>query len=70
MAQQTKQKTVEHRSGLPKKSSRGNMDEYEAVRTIVAENPGLLMRVLDKIRSSRENKDQGSNGKKKSGGET
>lgn len=29
------------------------MDEYEAMRTIVSENPGLLNRVLEKIRIHR-----------------
>lgn len=40
-------------NGIPKTSSRGNMDEYEAVRSIVSSNPGLLSRVLEKIRSHR-----------------
>lgn len=38
---------------IMQKSARGNMDEYEALRTIVAENAGLLTRVLDKIRIQR-----------------
>jgi hypothetical protein len=38
---------------VQKKSIRGNMDEYEALRTIVSENPGLLTRVLEKIRVAR-----------------
>jgi hypothetical protein len=42
-------------AGLAQRSSRGNMDEYEALRTIVAENPGLLMRILEKIRTARLN---------------
>lgn len=29
------------------------MDEYEALRTIIAENVGLLSRVLEKIRVQR-----------------
>ena len=29
------------------------MDEYEALRTIVSENPGLMNRVLEKIRVHR-----------------
>ena len=39
--------------GLAVKSARGNMDEYEALRTIVAENVSLLSRVLEKIRIHR-----------------
>jgi len=39
--------------GLMQKSKRGNMDEYEALRTIIAENSGLLARVLEKIRVQR-----------------
>lgn len=50
-----------HRSGskdgLAKKTARGNMDEYEALRTIVNDNPGLLARVLDKIRQIRTMKE-------------
>jgi hypothetical protein len=38
---------------IQKKSARGNMDEYEAMRTIVSENPGLMTRVLEKIRVHR-----------------
>ncbi len=38
---------------LATSSARGNMDEYEALRTIVAENSGLLNRVFDKIRKTR-----------------
>lgn len=41
---------------VPKSSPRGNMDEYEAVREIVTTNPGLLNRVLEKIRSQRSPK--------------
>jgi hypothetical protein len=46
-------KKEEQAAGLMQKSSRGNMDEYEALRTIVAENAGLLARVLEKIRIQR-----------------
>lgn len=54
MAKEPSQKNSrDQNAGIPQSSSRGNMDEYEAVRTIVAENPGLLMRVLDKIRAAR-----------------
>jgi hypothetical protein len=38
---------------LATSSARGNMDEYEALRTIVAENSSLLNRVFDKIRKAR-----------------
>lgn len=40
-------------SKVMQKSTRGNMDEYQALRTIVAENPGILTRVLEKIRVQR-----------------
>ena len=40
-------------NGVMKKSTRGNMDEFEALRTIVSENPGLMARILDKIRIQR-----------------
>lgn len=50
-----KKKPTENQ-GIPKSSARGNMDEYEAVRTIIATNPGLLTRVLEKIRSQRSSK--------------
>jgi hypothetical protein len=46
-------KKKEDNEGLAVKSARGNMDEYEALRTIVAENSGLLSRVLEKIRIQR-----------------
>lgn len=54
MAKDPANKSREAQNGIPKSTHRGNMDEYEAVRTIVSENPGLLMRVLDKIRSARD----------------
>ncbi|MCX6116552.1 MAG: hypothetical protein NT027_03350 [Proteobacteria bacterium] len=65
-------KKEEQAAGLMQKSARGNMDEYEALRTIVAENSALLSRILDKIRVHRtlsgktssskvEEKKQGSN---------
>ncbi len=50
----SRKKEKENQSGIQKTSSRGNMDEYEALRTIVAENPGLLMRVLEKLRAARD----------------
>lgn len=50
-----KKKSTEN-NGIPKTSPRGNMDEYEAVRSIVSSNPGLLSRVLEKIRSHRASK--------------
>jgi|LakMenEpi03Aug12_release.lakeMendotaPanAssembly.Ray.scaffolds.fasta_scaffold3059105_1 hypothetical protein len=53
MAQDTSNKSRNQSGGIAKSSHRGNMDEYEAVRTIVSENPGLLMRVLEKIRAAR-----------------
>jgi hypothetical protein len=56
----SRKKNNENESGIQKTSARGNMDEYEALRTIVAENPGLLMRVLEKIRAARD-----SNGSQK-----
>ena len=40
-------------NALMQKSARGNMDEYEALRTIIAENQGLFTRVLEKIRTHR-----------------
>jgi hypothetical protein len=40
-------------SKVMQQSSRGNMDEFEALRTIIAENTGLLNRVLEKIRIQR-----------------
>ena len=46
-------KKKDEAEGLAVKSARGNMDEYEALRTIVAENSGLLARVLEKIRIHR-----------------
>jgi hypothetical protein len=46
-------KKKEDSDAIQKKSARGNMDEYEAMRTIVSENPGLLNRVLEKIRVHR-----------------
>jgi hypothetical protein len=46
-------KKKDEAEGLAVKSARGNMDEYEALRTIVAENTGLLARVLEKIRIQR-----------------
>jgi hypothetical protein len=39
--------------GILKTSPRGNMDEFEAVSSIVTSNSGLLSRVLEKIRSQR-----------------
>jgi hypothetical protein len=51
--QSNSNKKKEDHDGLQKKSSRGNMDEYEALRTIVSENPGLMNRVLEKIRVHR-----------------
>jgi hypothetical protein len=53
-------KKNKEKEGLPQTSPRGNMDEYEAVRTIVSTNPGLLTRVLEKIRTQRSSK-QGEN---------
>jgi hypothetical protein len=46
-------KKKEESEGLAVKSARGNMDEYEALRTIIAENTGLLGRVLEKLRIHR-----------------
>ena len=46
-------KKKDESDGLATKSSRGNMDEYEALRTIIAENVGFLSRVLEKIRVQR-----------------
>ncbi len=46
-------KKEENSNGVMQKSTRGNMDEFEALRTIVSENAGLLARVLDKIRIQR-----------------
>ncbi len=75
MAQDSSNKSKNQSGGIAKSSHRGNMDEYEAVRTIVSENPGLLMRVLEKIRSARNgdgnqktnitNKDEDKNQNKK-----
>lgn len=48
-----KKKTDEDAAGVMQKSARGNMDEYEALRTIVAENAGLMNRVLEKIKIHR-----------------
>jgi hypothetical protein len=45
-----KKKVSTSTSSIMQTSSRGNMDEYEALRTIVSENSGLLQRVLDKIK--------------------
>lgn len=39
--------------GVLKTSPRGNIDEFEAVSSIVTSNTGLLSRVLEKIRSHR-----------------
>lgn len=39
--------------GVLKTSPRGNMDEFEAVSSIVTSNSGLMSRVLDKIRMQR-----------------
>jgi hypothetical protein len=47
-----KRKSGEHQ-GVLKTSPRGNMDEFEAVSSIVTSNSGLLSRVLDKIRVQR-----------------
>jgi hypothetical protein len=47
-----KRKSVENQ-GVLKTSPRGNMDEFEAVSSIVTSNSGLLSRVLDKIRFQR-----------------
>lgn len=46
-------KKGEENAALATSSARGNMDEYEALRTIIAENNGLLNRVFDKIRKTR-----------------
>jgi hypothetical protein len=51
--QSNSNKKKEDNDGVQKKSARGNMDEYEALRTIVSENPGLMTRVLEKIRVHR-----------------
>lgn len=48
-----KKKADDANSGVMQKSARGNMDEYQALRTIIAENQGLLVRVLEKIRIQR-----------------
>lgn len=48
-----KKKENSDNAGVMQKSTRGNMDEYEALRTIVAENTGLLNRVMEKIRIQR-----------------
>jgi hypothetical protein len=48
-----KKKSDADAAGVMQKSSRGNMDEYEALRTIVSENAGLLNRVLEKIKIHR-----------------
>jgi flagellar basal body rod protein FlgF len=46
-------KKSDENASLATSSARGNMDEYEALRTIVAENAGLLGRVFEKIRKTR-----------------
>lgn len=48
-----KKKATADAAGVMQKSTRGNMDEYEALRTIIAENSGLLIRVLEKIKIHR-----------------
>ncbi|MCX6125572.1 MAG: hypothetical protein NTV34_12635 [Proteobacteria bacterium] len=55
-----RKKADENSSSVMQKSARGNMDEYEALRTIVAENPGILTRVMDKIRIQRTLSGKGS----------
>lgn len=47
-----KKKSAENQ-GVLKTSPRGNMDEFEAVTSIVTSNSGLFSRVLDKIRMQR-----------------
>lgn len=47
-----KKKSAENQ-GVLKTSPRGNVDEFEAVTSIVTSNSGLLSRVLDKIRMQR-----------------
>lgn len=47
-----KRKSVENQ-GVLKTSPRGNMDEFEAVSSIVTSNSGLMSRVLEKIRIQR-----------------
>lgn len=56
MFSDSKNKKNSESSGIPQSSIRGNMDEYEAVRSIVSGNPGLLTRVLEKLRSNRRDK--------------
>jgi hypothetical protein len=51
--QSNNKKKKDENEGLAVKSARGNMDEYEALRTIIAENAGLLARVLEKIKVHR-----------------
>lgn len=46
-------KKSDDNASLATSSARGNMDEYEALRTIIAENQGLLGRVFEKIRRTR-----------------
>ena len=53
-------KSAEDSAALAQKSARGNMDEYEALRTIISENLGLSTRVLEKIRSHRAMSSMGS----------
>ena len=48
-----KKKADADNAGVMQKSARGNMDEYEALRTIVAENTGLMNRVMEKIKIHR-----------------
>jgi hypothetical protein len=65
---QDKKKSPENQ-GIPKSSPRGNMDEYEAVRSIVSSDPGLLSRVLEKIRSHRASKSGDSKSQVKNNGQ-
>ncbi len=65
---QDKKKSSDN-NGIPKSSPRGNMDEYEAVRSIVSSNPGLLSRVLEKIRSHRASKSNDGKSQAKNNGQ-
>lgn len=48
-----KKQNEANNSKVMQQSARGNMDEFEALRTVIAENTGLLNRVLEKIRIQR-----------------
>lgn len=51
--------------GVLKTSPRGNMDEFEAVSSIVTSNSGLMSRVLEKIRvQRRDSQTPGKSGNK------